>query len=191
MEADEQVALKKAVTIRDTVFNWNFRGFDGLNDEEEERFDDEGTESPNSSVQPDAMTDEKAATYSRVLSSSEKFRISNMLESWEEPHEDQPIVSESAWGVHFLDALADSFRRMPSQFQGFYISSRALLSWTYPTHFPMHLDLRTRGNTASSLQRKYISAWRSQHPMIQLCFGLKRSARLQRILPLNTSIRVS
>jgi hypothetical protein len=62
MEADEQVALRKAVTIRDTVFNWNFRGFDGLNDEEEERFDDEGTECPNSSVQPDAMTDEKAAT---------------------------------------------------------------------------------------------------------------------------------
>ncbi len=96
-EAREQLTDKRAATIHDSVFNWEFRGFDGLNDEDEEGMDDEGPATPDNSVRPDPTASQKAAAYSRVLSASEKFRIANMLESWEEPHEDQSVVSEIGW----------------------------------------------------------------------------------------------
>jgi hypothetical protein len=95
-EAREQLTDKRAATIHDSVFNWDFRGFDGLNDDDdEEGMDDEIPSTPENSVRPDPTASEKAAAYSRVLSASEKFRIANMLESWEEPHEDQTVVSEN------------------------------------------------------------------------------------------------
>ena len=72
---------------------WKFSSFDELADENGNNLNDQGQPSPEGTKENEETQDR--AVYSRVLSSSEKFRIANMLESWEEPQEDKIVVSAS------------------------------------------------------------------------------------------------
>ena len=110
-EGSDQLADARSGTIHGSVFNWDFHGFDGLNDEEEEGSDDEGLAIPDSTAKPDLDSGEESAAYSRVLTASEKFRIAKMLEGWEEPQEDQKVVSKICIAVAVVHAFADSLRR--------------------------------------------------------------------------------
>jgi hypothetical protein len=88
---------KKASLMRDSVFNWDFRGFevDSYNADPE----DEDATQVEYEIPPDTITktvptaSHDRAAYSRVISSADKFRIAQMLESWEEPPEEKRVVS--------------------------------------------------------------------------------------------------
>ena len=123
-EGIDQLTDTRCDAIHGSVFNWDYRGFDGLNDEEGKGSDDEGLAIPDNTAQPDLDSGEESAAYSRVLTASEKFRIAKMLEGWEEPQEDQKVVSKFCIALAVLDAFADSLRRMQSQFKGFCNLSR-------------------------------------------------------------------
>jgi hypothetical protein len=85
-EGSDQLTDTRCGTIHGSVFNWDYRGFDGLNNEEGEGSDDEGLAIPDNTAKLDLdSSEEESAAYSRVLSASETFRIAKMLEGWEEP----------------------------------------------------------------------------------------------------------
>jgi len=97
----ERLAETKVFTVRDSVFNWDFRGFEDVPCDEEEDID-EGVRVPVPTADGATRSDQarfEQAAYSRVSRSSTKFRIAQMLESWEEPKEEKKLVSELVCGL--------------------------------------------------------------------------------------------
>jgi hypothetical protein len=84
----------KVSNVRDSVFNWDFRGFEDVADDDEE---DEEIRALAPIADGAKRTEQgrfERAAYSRVFSSSSRFRMAQMLESWEEPQEEKKVVSE-------------------------------------------------------------------------------------------------
>jgi len=69
-----------------TLFSWNFRGFDDKVPEEE----DEATDDDSARLEPSASDTERP--YRHSLRNSEKFKLAQMLHRWEEPPEEKYVV---------------------------------------------------------------------------------------------------
>jgi hypothetical protein len=91
----ERLEETKASIVRDSVFNWDFRGFEGVPDDEEQDIEDEvRAQVPNAdAATPTDQGRYERAAYTRACRSSNKFKITQMLESWEEPQEEKNVVS--------------------------------------------------------------------------------------------------
>jgi hypothetical protein len=90
----ERLAEMKMSNVRDSVFNWDFRGFEDVADDDEEDEEIRALAPITDGAKRTEHGRFERAAYSRVFSSSSKFRMAQMLESWEEPQEEKKVVSE-------------------------------------------------------------------------------------------------
>jgi hypothetical protein len=144
----ERLAETKMFIVRDSVFNWDYRGFEDVPGDDEDYVEEEvhaptpsanGAQLPVADDAPIPSADGATRTYhdkfeqaeySRVFRSSNKFKIVQMLESWEEPQEEKRVVSESCLRpCYFVHSLTKLLYREPFQSEEFCSSSRLLRSW--------------------------------------------------------------
>jgi hypothetical protein len=138
---------------REDIFNWNVRGFgDAALEEEDEAIDDEILHqlmSMNERVRPESEATKASALGADAreecthdVKTPERIKIAQLMDKWEEPPEEQYIVS----GVNALPKAFDSFTNIAvsfcreiAPFKGFCSSNRLSPSWICRTLLLPHL----------------------------------------------------